>query len=172
MPTGELEIAAIYRRHIVMVRRRAGRLLSPAAAEDVAQEAFIRYIKSRRRGTVEDNTAALLYRIVTNLALNRLRTERSRRDALAREAPRDAEAESGVDARLDVRRVLGQVDLEEARIATYYYVDGMEQEEIATLLGIQRRTVGRRLERFRKQARRILERSSSPPLEGARHAVG
>ena len=32
----------------------------------------------------------------------------------------------------------------------------MEQEEIAQLLGMQRRTIGRRLERFREEARKVL----------------
>jgi DNA-directed RNA polymerase specialized sigma24 family protein len=41
-------------------------------------------------------------------------------------------------------------------VAVYYYVDDMDQAEIAAVLGVSRRTIGYRLDRFREQAQRIL----------------
>jgi len=154
----EAEIAAVYRRHIVMVRRCAERIvLDRAAAEDVAQETFVKFLEYGAKGGSARDTAALLYRIATNLALTRIRTAKRRRELLDRERNNRARVESTADDRLSMQRVLGGVSEEEARIALSYYVEGLEQEEIAELLSMERRTVGRRLESFRSQARRLLE---------------
>jgi RNA polymerase sigma-70 factor (ECF subfamily) len=157
----QADIGELFRRYVAMVRGRALRILgNPALAEDVAQEVFIRYLKRRRAGKVEENTAGMLYRIATNLALNTLRDRKRRREILegARHELQPEQAQGPEDL-LTLRQILARVPKEEARIASYYYVDGMEQDEIATLLDMERRTVGRRLERFRERARKYLRRS-------------
>ena len=126
-------------------------------AEDVAQETFVKFLEYGAKGGSARDTAALLYRIATNLALTRIRTAKRRREVLDRERNNRARVESTADDRLSMQRVLGGVSEEEARIALSYYVEGLEQEEIAELLSMERRTVGRRLESFRSQARRLLE---------------
>ena len=73
----ERDIAAVYRRHATLVRGRARRILgSESAAEDVTQETFMKFLEFRRSRPSELDTAAYLYRMATNLALNRLRNER------------------------------------------------------------------------------------------------
>jgi RNA polymerase sigma-70 factor (ECF subfamily) len=52
-----------------------------------------------------------------------------------------------------VRQLLLEVPEQLREIAVYYYVDQMDQEEIAALLGVSRRTVGNRLEEFKAAAR-------------------
>jgi RNA polymerase sigma-70 factor (ECF subfamily) len=57
------------------------------------------------------------------------------------------------------RQVLEQCDETTRTVAVGVLVDGMEHEEVAELLGISRRTVARKLERFLDTARRYLARS-------------
>jgi RNA polymerase sigma factor (sigma-70 family) len=157
------EITHVYRTYVAMVRRRAERVVGNAAvAEDLAQQAFIRYLEHRRAGGSENDTAAFLYRTATNLALNHLR-DRQRRSELERAnlSAGAAVVHDGVEDRLALRRVLAAVSEEEATIAAYYYLDGLEHEEIATLLGVRRRTVGRRLVSFHEQAQRLLRGAPS-----------
>jgi RNA polymerase sigma-70 factor, ECF subfamily len=153
---------ALYRRFVVMVRNRALALTrNPAAAEDVTQEVFLKLLEHRRKGGTELETAAFLYRMTTNLCLNKLRNERTRSDLIWRNRGGESPTTQNIDDDLALRRALQVVPEEDATIAIYYYLDGMEQEEIAELLSMQRRTVGRRLERFREQARKALEREAS-----------
>ncbi len=140
-----------------MVRKRAERLLGDAvAAEDVAQDTFVRYLRFRRRDQSARDLAALLYRIATNLSLDRLRRRSRKRALLERYTPPPPCNPSPLDDRIALRQALAVTGRREAEIAAYYYVDGMQQDEIARLLGMQRRTVGRRLERFRRRASRFL----------------
>jgi len=153
-------VDAIYRRHLVLVRGRALRILgNRALAEEVAQEAFIRFIGRRCRLGEEDNPAGMLVRIVTNLALNMLRDAKRRRELLEESGPDPEAGRPGglaPEELLLLRQVLARVPQREARVASYYYLDGMEHEEIAALLGTHRRAVGRTLDKFRARATRLL----------------
>ena len=151
-----LDIAAVYRRHVVMVRNRVMRLLGDElAAQEVTQEAFIKYLEHRERRGSEAEVAAFLYRMATNLALNRLRDGLRERELLALRATRAAKGKT-VNVHDEIlRQVLAQVSYDEAQIGAYYYIDGLEIEEIASLLGAERRTVGLRLTCFQDRARRL-----------------
>ena len=147
----------LYRRYLVMVRGRALRICGEiGTAEDIAQEVFLKFIEHRGRGGTEQETAAFLYRMTTNLALNRIRDAKRRRALLSQNTSFDRSGEGAPEDRIALQRVLSAVGDEEGTIAIYYYVDGMEQEEIAALLSMERRTVGRRLERFRERAKKVL----------------
>ena len=51
----------------------------------------------------------------------------------------------------------------ETEVLTYHYLDDMTQDEIATLLGLSRKTVGKRLERLRQVVRRVADAEGSKP---------
>ncbi|MBZ4416336.1 RNA polymerase sigma factor [Myxococcus sp. RHSTA-1-4] len=158
-PTPQVDLSSLYRRHVAMVRGCALRILGePSAAEDVAQEAFIRFLQHRERSGGEQDTAAFLYRTSTNLALNRLRDARRRKGLQEAHLP-DAEPHSphSPEDGLALRKVLAEADPEQAQIAACYFIHGMEHEEIAGLLGLPRRTVGRRLAKFRAHAEHMLQ---------------
>ena len=145
----------LYRRYSRSVFRRASGLMNDGdAAKDVMQEVFLRAFEARAEFTAAASPLSWLYRITTNLCLNRLRDARRRRTILARNLSADEPAAGPTtDAALTVRALLGTLPDEVQEIAIYYFVDQMSQEEIATLLSMPRRTVGYRLEQFRVLAR-------------------
>ncbi|HET6346893.1 MAG TPA: sigma factor, partial [Myxococcota bacterium] len=84
-----VDVTVLYRRFIVMVRARACRLLGDAAAaQQVAQEAFSKLLEHRERQGTGQDTAAFLYRTVTNLALNHLREGLRQKELSRLKAPR------------------------------------------------------------------------------------
>lgn len=157
------DIEALYRKYGALVRRRARSILGDETeAQDAMQEVFVRVTASMTEFRGASQASTWLYRITTNLCLNRLRDGRRRRTRLA-EAARAAEgapapspSASGPEARATMQRLLAQVPEELAQVAVYYYVDEMDQAEIAEVLGVSRRTIGYRLERFREQAQGLL----------------
>ncbi|MCG5054715.1 MAG: sigma-70 family RNA polymerase sigma factor [Myxococcales bacterium] len=150
-----------YLAHFNVVHRRASRILrDEAAALDVAQEAFMRWLKRRLSGEeTERDTAAFLFKTVTNLAINHLRDRKRQSELLKRwHEGRNAEPQSHQGAeRIDIRLVLAGVDPTQAEVALHHYVDGMSLEEIAELYGTSKRSITRRLESFRQSAQKILE---------------
>ena len=141
--------------------------------EDIAQDVFLRYVETYGSGGPggpaapgavvvpdgSDMAGRLLYTMATNRAINALRDERRRREILDAERHEEAHAGAG-DAAIDVRRVLHALVPELAAVAVYYDGDGMEQDEIAEVTSLHRRTVSRRLEAFRDEAKKILAKEA------------
>ena len=173
---GELE--ALYRNYGALVKRRARGILGDEnEAQDAMQEVFVRVIGAMSEFRRQSQPSTWLYRITTNLCLNRLRDGRRRRDHLSRlgaEAIATPRAVGGVSPELKatLQRVLAAVPLELSEIAVYYYVDEMDQAEIARLVGVARRTVGYRLDRFRAEATKLLEGPAAPAGSGVPKAGG
>lgn len=167
------ELEALYRSYGPLVRRRARTLLGDdLEAQDALQEVFVRVIGAMSEFRRQSQPSTWLYRITTNLCLNRIRDGRRRREHLNRlgeEALRSEEhgrQPVSPETRATLRRILGDLDPELSEIAIYYYVDEMDQVEIAQILGVSRRTIGYRLDRFRTEAQRVLGERNVAALAG------
>jgi len=140
------------------VFRRARKILgSEDEARDAMQGVFVRVIAEHHTFSGEVPILRWMYRITTNLCLNRLRTQKTH--------PVTSDPES-VERLLDVGRdavdrravvqVMSKMDELTQSIAIYYYLDGMKMEEVAELVGCSRKTVSVKLEAFRTKAKRML----------------
>lgn len=140
-----------------VVYRRARTILgNDEEARDAMQEAFLRLARS-------NPTPPLLpwmYRVTTNLCLNQIRRRKSHPVALDPDAVR--KLVDGVDdpervSAQTVRALIAACDPLTQAIVVHLYFDGMSMEETASLVGRSRKTVGKRLARFKQRARDSLE---------------
>lgn len=139
-------VAAVYDAHHAELYGYAASLVrDPAAAEDVMHEAFAKLVRESARGRWPDEPRAWLYRVCTNLAINR-----SRRRAAAerwhhlvgRAGPTDDDG-GGEAAEETVIRRERHVELEQAlrtlpadhRAALLLAAEGFTGREIAAILG-------------------------------------
>ncbi len=146
-------IEELYRRHAGMVLRRARQLVGDAAAEDIVHEVFIRAARSFFGFRGQSSVTTWLYRITTNQCLNHLRDESARRTRATRLPPPDAPSGLAEEDRLGVSQLLRALPERVREVAVYYYVDQMDQREIAALTGVSERTVRNRLQEFLTLAR-------------------
>ncbi|WP_373048628.1 RNA polymerase sigma factor [Vulgatibacter sp.] len=159
-------IEALYRKYGPAVLRRARAILrDEQAARDVMQEVFIQAIQEGGAFRGDASPMTWIYRITTNLCLNRIRDEGRRAELLAENYVVDEEPvrPATAEQKVTLAAILRQVPDELREIAVYYYVDQMSHDEIAQLVKTSRRTVGNRLDEFRKVARAAAE----PRLEVA-----
>lgn len=154
------EVAELYRRYAPLVHARAKRIVG-ADADEIVQEVFLKLLD---RPPAPDRATAWIYATSTNLCLDRLRY-RARRDEAwwedAREAferQRPAGLAEALGRRDLVRRLLARADRRTRTLAALVYVDGMTQQEAGDMLGVSRKTVNKRLERFRADAAEVVER--------------
>jgi RNA polymerase sigma factor (sigma-70 family) len=162
-------LAEFYRRFGPAVHRRALSLLRDASeALDVTQETFLAYLEGG--DALEGNAAfAVLYQIATYRSVDRLRRRARWNGVLAPFDPgefnEDAEPELNVPHDGGLRQVEAAQDLalltrgerpEVLTAALLYFVEGNTTEEIAQVLDLSRKTVGRLLAQFvdRAQKRR------------------
>ena len=103
---------------------------------------------------------AWIYRIATNLCLNEIR-DRKHRPALYDFAPDPASdhLETSLSERDLAARLVRRSPEKLRAVAWLRHVDGLDQGEVARVLGISRRTVVNRLAEFAENARKFVERS-------------
>jgi RNA polymerase sigma-70 factor (ECF subfamily) len=135
------------------------------AAEDVAQEAFVRAFRQLKSFRHDAPFRPWLLRIVTNLALNELRS-RSRRSGLVerigRTAPRVEQAPAAaVEAAEESEMVLRAMDSlpPDDRVVLHlrYFLE-LPEREIASAIGRPAGTVKSRLHRASARLRQIIEK--------------
>ncbi len=149
-----LDIEGLSERYGPMVLRRCRRLLrDEEEAMDVCQEVFVRLLERRDRLDAR-YPSSLLYRIATNLCLNRIR-DRKRRPATAEEETlqRIACAEApgaGSEARLQLARLFGRHPESSRTMAVLHHVDGLTLEQVAEVVGMSVSGVRRRLRLLRE----------------------
>jgi len=142
-------LGEIYARYGRTVLRRAHQLLGDAeAAQDILQEVFVRVLRLGGDLPRDPTPTAWLYRVTTNLCLNRLR-DQSRREALLSRRYTLGTALPAGESRALVKQILQHIPEDLQDIAVFYFVDELTQEEIASLLGVSPRTISNRLADFR-----------------------
>ncbi|MCA9666770.1 MAG: sigma-70 family RNA polymerase sigma factor [Myxococcales bacterium] len=142
-----------YRRYSPMVLRRCRHLLADEEqAADAMQDTFVQLLRYESR--LDDSApSSLLYRIATNVCLNRLRSQRRRpekpeTELLQRIADAD-EPESRLFARLRLGGLLSGVQTSTRTIAVLHHVDGLTLEEVAAEVGLSVSGVRKRLRKLR-----------------------
>ena len=163
-PAGEGDqVAELYRRHAPALHRRCASIIGNTdEARDLVQETFARYLAARDRWGDRGSAFAVLYRIATNAAIDRLRRRKT-----ASEDELEPEAHPG-DLGNEPRRIDNLRDLafltkglseEELTVAVLHHLDGYTQEGVATSLDLSRRTVGKILARFEEHVKKRAART-------------
>ena len=155
----QLDVAALSQRYGPMVLRRCRRLLrDDDEALDACQDVFVRLLE--RRGRLEARyPSSLLFRIATNVCLNRIRDrgrrpedqDEARLHAIACAAPPGGESE----ARMILDRLFNRYPESSRTIAVLHYVDGLTLEQVASEIGLSVSGVRKRLRRLRETVREL-----------------
>lgn len=158
-------LARVFNTYSPMVMRRARRLMgSQADADEAVQEVFLRAMQHPEILQDELDLVGWFYRVTTNHCLNRIRDAKRQRELLnerVRPLLREQD-ESEPDGLWTLRALLANADEQQARCAAYIYIDELTYDQVASLMGISRRTVGNLMERFKTWARAQL---ASPSAE-------
>jgi len=152
------DLIGTYQGYGAAVFRRCCQILGNAQdSRDASQEVFERCLRRCSELRPGPELLAWLYRVSTNLCLDRLRKRRQEVAA----APDDdlpslgSAGETRLLYRDGVRRLLAAVAPRTREVAIYAYVDGMTHDEIAKVSGMTDRSVRNHLTRLRDTARRM-----------------
>jgi RNA polymerase sigma-70 factor (ECF subfamily) len=148
-----IDVEAAYRRYGPMVLRRCRQMLrDEQQATDAMQDVFVQILRNLDR--LEDRgMSSLLYRVATNVCLNRIRSSKRRpedaqSDLLGRIAVAGGD-ESRTDARAMLDRVLGREPISTTTIAVLHLHDGMTLQEVADAVGMSVSGVRKRLRKLK-----------------------
>jgi len=157
----DVDVEALSRRYGPMVLRRCRRLLRDEdEALDACQDVFVRVMEHRARLDVR-YPSSLLYRIATNVCLNRLRDRRrepqTHDEAILLEIARAGEPGGASDARLLLTRLFGRHPESSRTMAVLHYVDGLTLEEVAAETEMSVSGVRKRLRALRASLTEMID---------------
>jgi len=143
--------ALIDRYQAPLLRYATGLLRSPDLAQDMVQEAFIRFVRQYGdNGQPIANVKAWLYRVTHNLALDHIRRNR-RQEALHDDlgqrqrdefAPDPADLAAKRDAEAKAWELLRELPEREQRIVALKVIEQKSYKEIAALMNLTATNVG------------------------------
>jgi RNA polymerase sigma-70 factor (ECF subfamily) len=143
----EIDIEAHYLRYGPMVLRRCRRMLKDEqSAHDAMQEVFLRVLTNQARLTGM-YPSALLYRIATNVCLNRIRNER--KHTLNKYL--DILHNSSFFEEQELEYVLERERESLRKIAVMYFINGMTIKEIAETTKLSVSGVHKQLQKLRRK---------------------
>lgn len=150
-----IDIESYYRTYGPMVHRRCRQLLHDEhLAQDALHDVFVNLLVNERR-LVHGSPSSLLFRIATNVCLNRIRSAKRRPetrddDLLERIAASDDPAARS-EARSILDRLLGRHRESTRTMAVMYWLDGMTLHEVASEVGMSVSGVRKRLKRVQSR---------------------
>lgn len=148
---------ALYRAHTPVLYRLALRIAggSDAEAEEIVQEAWARAVRALGGFEGRASLRTWLSRIVTNVAMERLRRARGERETPTELDRLPSPCVPGVE-RIDLARAFTALPAGYRAVLVLHDVEGYTHEEIAALLGVSPGTSKSQLSRGRAWVRRAL----------------
>ena len=127
--------------------------------DDLTQQTFVRAFTKLDQFSGESKFETWLYRLATNEALQHLRREKHRRTKglVVEPTVRQTDHVEQDERAAMVRQALDQLDPELRAIFTLKEESGLSYQEIAATLGIPEGTVGSRLNRARRELRKLID---------------
>lgn len=156
-----MDIEQIYRKFGPMVNRRCIRLLgNQQEAYEVTQDVFVQLIR-REKNLDLSTPSSLLYKIATDLCLNKLRTRKRKPetydDVLLNSIATDDDIESLVQNRSLLDRIFSREPKSTRVIAVLHYVDKMTLEEVAKVMNMSVSGIRKRLRILKQNGKNFEE---------------
>lgn len=131
-------------------------------ADDLLQETYYRFLRTRGRYESEAHRRNYLFRIATNLANDRYRRRHNEHVPLSisdtdPEVSDGSDIAGGSDRRRDVTRALSQLTSHQRDALWLAYVEGLSHEEISEVLGMKTASIKILLYRARRKMIQLLK---------------
>jgi RNA polymerase sigma-70 factor (ECF subfamily) len=138
----------------------------PALADDIVQEAFIRYLNNVRPELAEQQQKAFLFKIASRLLTDHFR----RHTALPLKTAEGVKAAGGIAQgreilSSDLRRLFGSLPPRDRALLWLAYAEGHSHHEIADILGLKVASIKVKLFRLRRSFAARLRESGYRPEE-------
>ena len=158
-----MKIGDLYQKYGPMVHRRCMRLLGEKEeAYEVMQDVFVQVLRREKQLDLHA-PSSLLYKIATDLCINRLRSRKRKpetyNDVLLHSIATDEDIETLVQNRSILDRIFSREPKSTRVIAVLHYVDKMTLSEVAKVMGMSVSGIRKRLRILKENGKNFEEHS-------------
>jgi RNA polymerase sigma-70 factor (ECF subfamily) len=152
----------VYRTYAPRLFGLACRMVSRVEAEDLLQEIFLTAHRKMNQYRGQSALGTWLFRLGANLCLDHLRSRSARFSSVTDAMDDEVEVEGssgpilGVVDRMDLERALGNLPPRARSVFVLHDVEGLEHQEVASMLGITEGTSKSQLHKARMRLRQML----------------
>jgi RNA polymerase sigma-70 factor (ECF subfamily) len=158
-PVSTASFDALYERHYEAVFRAAARVTgNPADAEDVLQTVFLRILSHADHEEAARRPAAYFRRAAVNAAVDLLRRRATHGETVYDDLAGADAVETPPLLKEQLRRAIATLDSDDAALFLLRYVEGLSNEELASLFQLEKNNVAVRLHRIRIRLQKEMER--------------
>jgi RNA polymerase sigma-70 factor (ECF subfamily) len=172
MPVDDVVLAAqgdtaaferVYRAHVGRVFSLARRMAGPDAADELAQDVFVRVWQKLATFRGESSFGTWLHRLAVNVIIERFRTLGAHRDRFLPDGEavlefRPAERTAHPDLGMDLQAAIDRLPEGAKAVFVLHDIEGYKHEEIGDILGVSPGTSKSQLHRARHTLRAHLTR--------------
>ncbi len=139
----------------------------PSLAEDLMQEAYLRFLRSSLKTDDEGHRKSYLFKIATNLVRDHFRRRRPEYE-LPPDLPGNPGVQSNLETRSDVALAMNGLAPRDRQMLWLAYVEGSSHQEIAKVLGLKTASLKSMLSRARHRLADRLKGLGIRPMERSR----
>ena len=141
------ELDSLYRQYAPVIFRRCLSLLGEEAdALDALQDVFVKLFDGLRSFRGDAEILTWIYRIATNVCLNRIRRGEIEKRIMRNLSPEESsDPRDRLENRLLLHQLLKRLSPDRVQLLIYVHYDGLSQDQIAQILGVSSRTIRKRL---------------------------
>jgi len=151
----EQDVARLYREYGYLVFRRCVVYLGDVtAAREVTRDVFVRALRNPTSFRAFADSRTWLCRVADTLCIDGLQ-RRHNLTASADTVLASVIADDDLESLFLIRRVLANLESDALRLAVLFYVDELNEEELAEELGMSRRTVAKRVAELLEHTRAL-----------------
>ena len=156
-----MNIDQIYQKYGPMVNRRCMYLLgSREEADEVMHDVFVQVLRREKQLTLQ-TPSSLLYKIATDLCLNRLRTRRRKPETYDETLLLSIATDDDIEKLVQHRSLLDRIFAREPKstrvIAVLHFVDKMTLEEVAEVMDMSVSGIRKRLRILKQNGKNFEE---------------
>jgi RNA polymerase sigma-70 factor, ECF subfamily len=134
-----------------------------AAADDLLQKAFFRFIRSNPALATEEHMRRWIFRTATNLALDHFRETKRDRNRVDEPARAEGGGEAREVLRHDMMKTFAELKPRERALLWLAHVEEADHEDISEALGVKAKSVKVLLFRARKRLGELLAKKGLAP---------
>lgn len=126
-----------------------------SAADDILQEAYLKFLNASRRPEDPDGARRYLFKIATNLVYDRFRRIGRRRETEIGET--EFGSDNDIAANVEMTQVFSKLKSQERMLLWLAYVEGYDHQQIAQIANVNKLSVKVLLFRARRKLAALIE---------------